>query len=189
MGISVLTYKATVNSAINAQTNVTPSAAGAITSNSYPTKSLTIGTSAANNAAGGGDEAFLFILTAAASGNASVDLTSITDVLGASAVTLARVKHIRIQLLSAADDSVNGSACTSVTVGDSGTDDWISQSLTGWVTAAAAKIDLPNGAFVEFGAPSAGGVLVDSTHRVVYVLNNDSGHAMAVQFTGAGGDS
>ena len=189
MGISSLTYKSTVNSAINAANNATPTAAGGQFSNSYPSKSLSIGTAAADNAAGGGDEAFLFILTAAGSGNASVDLTSITDVMGTASVTLARVKQFRIQLLSAADDAVNGTACTSVTVGDSGTNDFISQSLSGWVTAAAAKVDLPNGSYVEFGTPSAGGVVVDSTHKIIYVLNNDSGHTMAVQFTGAGGDS
>lgn len=188
MAIDVLSYKATVSSAVQAQKSTTLAAGAPITASPNASKALSLGTSAANNAAGGADEAFLFLVSIAGSGNASIDLTSITDLLGQTGVTLARVKHLRIQLLSAADDAVNGTAAASVTVGDSGTNDLVTQSGgVGWLSTAASKMDVPNGGYMEFGVGNDHGVLVDSTHKIIYLANNDAGLAAKVLATGAGG--
>ena len=70
----------------------------------------------ANTAALGADEITSAIFTVAAGGYSTVALNSMTDMLLQSAVSLARVKAYRVQLLSVADDSTNGTACSGLTV-------------------------------------------------------------------------
>src|SRR5262245_48340802 len=59
------------------------------------------------------------IFNLAASGTTTINLQSLLDVLGTTAV-LVRIKGLMIQLLSATDDPDNGTACSGVTVGNAG---------------------------------------------------------------------
>ena len=70
----------------------------------------------ANTAALGADEIISSVFTVPANGFLTLALNSMTDMLLQSAVSLARIKAYRIQLLSVADDSTNGTACSGITV-------------------------------------------------------------------------
>ena len=145
-------------------------------------KVSSVGTAAANNAAGGGNELASFLTTIAGGGSATIDLTSLTDILLATGTNLARVKGIMMQLLSAADDATNGTAAAYVTVGNNGSNDWVSQSGgRGWFTTAASQEDIPNGGAKVALFPNASGVLVDGTHRIIKVTNGDGTLTAAVQ--------
>src|SRR6185312_8003502 len=56
------------------------------------------------------------ILTIAASGSATLNLQSLTDVLGVASVVLTKLKKYLFWLLTAQDDSVNGTPCSSVVI-------------------------------------------------------------------------
>ena len=188
MAIDVLSYKASVGSTMQAQKNNALAAATPLTNNPSPSKAISLGTAAANNAAGGADEAALFLVSIAASSSATVDLTSITDILNQSA-SLARGKHIRIQLLSASDDTVNGTAASYVTIGNNGSNDWVSQGGTGWFHGATSSFDVPNGGYMEFGVGNGAGVAVDGTHKIIKIANADAGLAAKVQISLCGGST
>lgn len=154
------------------------------------THQSSVGTSAANAAAGGGNELCSFIQSIAASSSAVIDLSSLTNILQASAISLARVKGIVIRLLSATDDETNGTAAEYITVGNNASNDWTSQSGgRGWLASATSVIDIPNGGAVGASFPTAAGVLVDSTHENVKVVNGSSTLAAKVQISIQGATS
>lgn len=193
MALDSLTSNLLVQLGWNATKNVVGSDYTPNTNQSTVKKALSIGTAVADAAAGGGDELVSFVQTIAASGSASIDLTSLTDILGATGVSLARVKAIVIRLLSATDDTTIGTAAASVTIDNTVTNALSSQSNSGWFSNAAegaangSKFAIPNGGVLAFGTPAAAGVLVDPTHKVVKVTNNDAGLAAKVQISLVGG--
>jgi hypothetical protein len=195
MALDSLTFKATVGLSITAQKNITGSDYSPIQNTSTITKAVNLGTSSGNATAGGADECASFIQSIAASGSASIDLTSLTDFLAATGVSLARVKSITIRLLSAADDSAVGTAAGSITIDNTVTNALSSQSNSGWFSNAAegaangSKFTIPNGAYLSFGVANAAGVVVDSTHKLIKVTNNDGSLSAKVQFTLTGGTS
>lgn len=190
MGMSSLNATCKVSTALVASNNLTPSQASPIANSSSPSKTITVGTSAANNAAGGGDECALFLTSVTASSNTTIDLTSVTDLLNTAAVTLARVKWVVFQLLSATDDATNGNACSSVTLDSSAPNGWTSQSFSGGFGNATSKLDIPNGAVSNLiGVVSAAGVVVDSTHKIIKVINNDGALTAKFQTTLVGGST
>src|SRR5690554_597888 len=81
---------------------------------------ITVKSTIANNAAGGGDMLLSAIVAVPAAtpgtpdtpGTATVDLTSFTDFLNRATQSFARIKAIELRLLSTADDATNGTACT-----------------------------------------------------------------------------
>jgi len=180
-------------SALTAFTNsqVNWSAAENLTGSNYPplsnagnfAKQISITNTIANASAGGGDVFASFLLIISSSSSSNVDLTSITNILQQTGVTLARVKSIVIRLLSTTDDPVNGTAASSIIVGNNGSNDWISQAGAGWFTTAGSELTIPNGGVVLFGTPSAAGVLVDSTHKIIKIANSDGALNAAVQVT------
>ena len=139
-------------------------------------------TTIANNAALGADECYSKIITIAASGNTDIDLTSLQDILLQSGLNFARIKAYVIRLLSIADDSSNGTACTGITIDGAGTN---LIALPGLGTAQT----LGNGDFLAWATPNASGTTVDGTHKIIHIVNNDSGHGAAVQLTLVGGTS
>src|SRR5262245_46371721 len=151
-------------------------------------KTVALGTSSANNTAGGSDEVVSFIQSINASSSATIDLTALTDILGA-ACTLARVKGIVIRLLSVADDAVVGTAAAFLTIGNNAANDFISQAGSGWLASATSVLDVPNGGFVAFSTPSALGVAVDATHKIIKILNGSASVAAKVQISLIGGTS
>ncbi len=149
-------------------------------------QSLVTGTSTAGQA----NQIYSGIQTIAASGTLAYDLSAVfTNVLGNAAATFARVKGVLIELLDAAQDATNGTLCSSITLGNSGANDWIEQSHSGWLGSATSVFDVPNGGFVAFGVNNAGGVVVDATHKILNIHNNDGSNAAAVRITLIGADA
>lgn len=162
--------------------NITGADYSALQTRVTPAGSMSAGTAIANASAGGADELISKIYTAAASGTVNIDLTSLTDVLLQSSISLARVKGIMFRLLSVAQDATNGTACSSVEIGNAG-----SNGNTMFLKDISDIITLKNGEWVGWGTSQAAGKMVDGTHKIILVTNIDSGVAMALQVTLIGG--
>jgi hypothetical protein len=152
-----------------------------ITAQGNPKKAIgfTTGTNTANQV----DELSSKIYSVAAGGTANIDLTALLDVLG-NTVSLVRVKGLLFQLLSTADDATNGTACSGVTIGNAG-----SNAFQMFLGAQAHTIVLGNGEAAAWLSPSAGGLTVNGTHKIVLITNNDVVNPAAVQVTVLGADA
>lgn len=134
------------------------------------TETFTLGTAAdqAQNVA-------TAIIDVTASGTTNVDLTALTSVVGDANMTVARVKLFCLELLAVAD---GGTACSSVTVGNAASNAWA------WIlSVATTTYPLKNGDWVAWKSSDATGVVVDSTHKVIKVLNNDAVNAAKLRLT------
>lgn len=134
-----------------------------------------------NNALGGADQIISYILPIAASGTATIDLTSLTNILQQTGITLARVKAYEFRLLSLTDDPENGTACTSITWGNAATN---SQQLN---LPASMTSSIFNGGVTPYWDETATGFVVDGTHKSVKFVNNDGAHGAGIQITFIGG--
>lgn len=172
-----------------AQKNVTGSDYSPNSNSSTIKKSLSIGTSAANSAAGGSDELYSAVTSLAGAASASIDLTSISDILAISGVLLARVKCILMRVLSVADDAAIGTAASGALLDGTVANGLLSQAGSGWLKAATSTADIINGGFLMYGTPAGAGVLVDATHKVIKVTNNDGAVTAKVQITVVGGST
>ncbi len=151
-------------------------------------KTVSLGTGAANNVANGANEVVYTRLTLAGAGTSTIDLNSLTNVVGAS-ISFARVKAIRIRLLSTLDDSTNGTAATHIVVGN-GAAPWISSSSgRGWLVAGNDLITIPNGGYLEFATPGATGVLSGAGAKDLLITNGDASVTAVVEVIIAGGSS
>ncbi len=113
----------------------------------------------------------------------TIDLTNFTNVVGQTG-SFARIKSVYYQLLSVSDDSVNGTACSSVTIGAA-----ISDPNPMFLSQGYYSFTLLNGDFVEWGTQSATGVLVQSNMKNITITNNDSSNPAAVVVCILGADS
>jgi hypothetical protein len=123
------------------------------------------------------------IFPIAASGNTTVNLQALLDVLGQTA-DLVRVKGLLLQLLSTADDPSNGTACSGVTIGNAGTHPFL-----GFLGGTTPTITLGNGEALGWLSPSANGLAVSLTACNLLITNNDGSNAAAVQVTVLGADA
>lgn len=143
--------------------------------------SYEFGTGAANNAVGGADEVVSFIQAIAAGGTATINLQSITNILQQSGVALARLKGYKIRLLAAsgkgAIDSVNGTACSSITVGGGANANTLEMNAAGTLTINSG------GSHPHFDPSAAGFSVITSSNRNILITNNDGSNAAAVQVT------
>jgi hypothetical protein len=140
-----------------------------------------VGTSLGNTAAGGGDELCSSILSVAGGGTATIDLTAMVEITGATGISLARIKGILFRLLNPTLDATNGTLASAVTVGNNAANDFISQAGNpGYLGSATSTLVIPNGGAAAFIFPSGNGVVVDATHKIVKVANNDG--AIAAKF-------
>lgn len=189
MALSSLT--ATLQMSLNwtAQNNITGSDYSAVQQSTNIRKSLTVGTSLGNAVAGGADELISYVVSIAGGGTATIDFTSLTNILQTAGISLARVKFIAIRLLNVADDSVVGTAATYVTVGANATNPFFSQSGSGFLATNTSSLDVPSGGVFAFGTPSAAGVLVDGTHKILKIVNGDGAVTAKVQLSLVGGTS
>jgi hypothetical protein len=171
----------TLQVAMSAGKNKTGTTYGQITNNSTITKkfSYTLG----GNVALGVNEIYSSITSISSSSNTTLDLTALTDLINVASINMARVKAIVIQLLSATDDSINGTAASYITVGNNNTNDLVSQSGSGWLNDVTSSIDIPNSGFLAFAVGNAAGVAVDATHKLIKIANADGALAAAVQVT------
>ena len=78
-------------------------------------------------------------------------------------------------LLNAVQDSVNGTACTGVTVGAAG-----SNPNLMFLNSTTPTFGLLNGDVIAYGTTTAAGITVSSSHCNVLITNTDSGHGAAV---------
>ncbi len=139
------------------------------------------GTDALNAAVAGGNVVVWKVYTLALyvsdtpgplAGYTDVDLTSLTDILLQTGISLARVKGVFFALLNATDvlaDGTTGNAASSVVVGASGTND-----NTLFQDDDTYTFTLENGDFVAWGKRNAGGKAVDGTHCIVRLQNMDA---------------
>lgn len=156
------------------------------TNNNNPTKQISIGTAANNNAVGGGDSLYATLLSIGASGSATIDLQAFSDVLGQSAQSLARIKFFYAHLLSDTLDAEPfkslGTACSGVTIGNSGVN---GHQL--WLGADAETFTLAGGDAAFFGSPQAAGKTVDASNKDVLVTNDDGAVTAKVLVVFGGG--
>ena len=130
------------------------------------------------------------IYSIAASSSTTIDMSAaITNLVNNSTATFARVKVIMIRLLSTTDDATNGTLAASITVGNAASNQFISQSGSGFLSSATSTEDIPNGGGRAFWCSNANGVVIDGTHKNLKIANNDAGLAAAVEVTLVGADS
>lgn len=124
-----------------------------------------------------------------ASSSTTIDLSAaITNFVNSSTATFTRVKIIIIRLLSTTDDSVNGTAAASITFGNAASNQFVSQSGSGFLLSTTGTYDVPNGGGHAFWCSNANGVVIDGTHKSLKILNNDAGVAATVELTLVGAD-
>lgn len=120
------------------------------------------------------------------SGNVNVDLSGVlTDILNQTAVVLARVKAIMVELLTSDTgksqistfDATNGTTCSSITLGN-GANPWIAPfGGTGVYT-------INNGGIWVHVDPTANGLPITAgTGDILKVLNNDGSNQASFRLT------
>lgn len=113
------------------------------------------------------------VLTIAASGTDSLTLTgTLTDICNQTAGSLTKIVAMAIYLLPLTDPSGDGTACTSITLGDAASNAWAA------ILGATGTYKVQNGACWFHFDPA--GLTVGGTD-VLKILNNDSSHAAAVR--------
>jgi hypothetical protein len=186
MALSSLT--ATFSSTFNYQGTKTETGfANALQNNNSPTKKVSLGTANANSAAGGADEVYAAVLSIAASGNTTINLSSFTDVVNQGSIGFARIKYYRFHLLSTSDDATNGTACTSISIGNAASHPFLFNWTLGG-TLPTCTFTLSNGEVWEWGSPNGTGLTVTSgSNDQIYIVNNDGTHAAGVLVVLCGG--
>lgn len=145
-----------------------PAASAANTFNLKNSYTLGSGAGAVNGVVAG-------IQTITASSNVSIDLTSLTDVLGLS-LNCARIKAVMFDLLSTSQDSTNGTNCASVTIGNG------SNPNAMFLTNNTYTFNLNNGAIIGWADAGATGSVVNSTNKTIKILNGDGANSAAVLY-------
>lgn len=165
-------------------------------------KSQTAGTGVGNTVTGGADCMFLFPQAITAGSSVTIDLDALTDVFLRTSQTIARIKVLRIRLLSSTDDSTLSPAPTatsSITVtnigpavptpldfnngGSSGTVALTASGAVTGVAVGAGGSGYPKSSFFLASPQQTGG-----SGCVFLCTVNSSGVISAVTFiTGAGG--
>ena len=190
-----LTVVETLTQTITASNQQSGAGYQPLTQNPAPaiTKSVSTGNvagSPANNVAGGADLVFSQIMSIAGAGNTVLNLfTGLYDVLGQS-VSFARVKSLRVRLLSLTDDPTNGgngaggAGASSVTVGNA------TNPFVGPLGGTGPNVTLNPGDELYFRNVSAAGWTVSNgVNNNIQILNNDGANAAVVQVTIVGGSN
>jgi hypothetical protein len=110
-----------------------------------------------------------------ASSSVTIDLITLTDVLGLSVTAMTKLKAWQFVLLNAVLDTVNGNACSSVVI-EGGASNPNTLSLGG----TTPTYTLNNGAQWGHGDPGSAGVTVSSGACNVKLANQDSSNAAAM---------
>lgn len=131
---------------------------------------FTTGTATANKA----NRIYGDVISIAAGANTTVNLQALTDQLNLSC-NFARIKGVYFHLISEADNADIGTNATSILFGGNGaSNQGISGNATyGFFGNGNDTMRVFNGGFAMMGTPSAAGVLIDSTHKNVFILNED----------------
>lgn len=118
-------------------------------------------------------------LSIAGGATENFDLSGVlTNIVGDATAALSAIKHICIELISVAQDSTNGTACSSITIGNHATAAWIAPF------GAAGTYTIVNGGYWAHEDPSAAGVAVTATTAdIIKIVNNDGAVAAYVRIT------
>lgn len=114
--ISSLTTSLSAGLSWSASNNVTGTDYQPVTSSGNIRKLQANGTAAANAALAGSDQLISYVFTITAASSSTIDLTSLTNVLQQTGVSLARIKGFMLRLLDSSDDATNGTACSKIAV-------------------------------------------------------------------------
>jgi len=118
-----------------------------------------------------------------ASSNVVIDLASaLTNLAGDSAATFASIKAMLVMLLNPQQDSVNGTAASSITFGNA-----MANQARLFFGPLLGEHDVENGGFYLAATPSAAGRGVGVGNQNLMIVNNDAGlvAATAVVFFGS----
>jgi hypothetical protein len=200
-GINTLSGSFTITQNWSASNNLTGQAYQPIQQSGTITAKYSLANTVGNAVAGGSDEYASYILTINASSLATVNFSSITNIMQQTGVSLARIKAYSIQLLSVANDSVNGTACSSITIGNLGTAIGNNNALElGAGTGLAVNTTQSAGA-INTVALNTGGtgyppsavfafnILGAGTGAVAMATTNSTGVVNTVVFVAGGGGS
>lgn len=161
--------------------NITGSAFSQVSTNDNIVKNYTFSTGVGANQS---NQYFRSLFVLAASANTTINMLNFINALNLSGSTFARLKALRFRLLTAVDDATNGTAASSVTIGNSGVN-----GHPMFLGADTHTIVLANGATVAWCNPSAGGVVVNTADRDILIVNNDSSLSAAVEVLIVGGET
>ena len=116
--------------------------------------------------------------TLAASGTETFNINngSLEDTLGLP-LTIAKVKQVFFWLLSTTDDSVNGTNCTSIKIGDAAFPAF--KGVAGFFDGTNPVLRCFNGGWVAFGTPTAGVAVAAGVSDQIKVVNEDAVNAAA----------
>lgn len=183
MAIDSLTGSFSLTISWTAQDTLTGADYNPITNAGNIRKSYNYGTANGNNTASGADQLVSYLISISGGGNTTVDLTSLTNILQQDA-SFGRLKGYGVRLLSTTDDSTNGTNCTSVTVGNAASNQ---QNLN---LGTNCTMTVYNGGCQSYFGPLAAGFsTVDSTHKDLLIVNDDSTNTAKVQLTLVGGST
>lgn len=198
-GIDSLSATASVGMVWQAAEDLTGSDYQPLTQDNAIPVSQAYSEATANAALGGADELVSYQFNITAGSAATIDLTALTDILQRS-TTLVRVKAWWIRLLNTTDDPDNGTAASSIVVGNTGAaitngaelDNGAGTGLTIDVTAVAGAITVATIGTAGTGYPKSSIFLVcviqsTATQGLIAVTTNSSGvpTSVAVVNTGA----
>ena len=132
-----------------------------------------LGTNVANQI----NEIYSAILSIAASGTSTINVQSLADIWGNTGVSLVRIKGLLFQLLSTAQDPINGTVCSGVTIGQAGSNPFLM-----FLTGTTPGMVLGNGEAIGWATPlAAGNTSISGSAKNILITNNDSVNAAAVQ--------
>jgi hypothetical protein len=148
-------------------------------------KTQTYGTNIGNTSLGGADEFISLVGTIGTSGSATVNLSSITNILQQTGIGLVRIKAWALRNLSTADDSVNGGNASSLLFGGSAPGQF-AFNLSG----ASAGITVYNGGVQPyFDQQATGFTVTPASNDKIKILNNDASNAAGYEVDLFGGQS
>lgn len=165
----------TVTRTVSGLTNSISGAINSTTTNLLSTKPWSYGTGVDS-----GNQILTTAVSIAASGTNSFDLSgALTNIAGDSSATLSAVKAIMVELLTSAQDSTNGTACSSITIGADATNPWLAP-----FDAGTGTYTIKSGGRWFHEDPTAAGLAVTAgTGDILQIVNNDGAVAAYVRIT------
>lgn len=182
--LNSLSYTSTEN--VQSSGSVTVAGSNTGVSGGTPiVRAYSLKTGIANASPGGADEQYFGVLTIAASGNATINLGSFTNIAGQVSSAMARAKEWRfwlLGLLQSAPDGTVGTACSGITVGGGSNPFEFNLSGTNTMT-------IENAGDMVYRGGAAGFTIVSGTNSNVKIVNNDSGNSAVVLVEITGGST
>lgn len=186
MSFSAYTGSLTLSTNYNAAVNGPNSSLNFPATSNNNTLNARTSYSIGGNVIGGINEEACNILTVPASSSATINLQSLTDVLGFTGIVLVRLKKWLLWLLSPNDDSVAGTSCSGVTIGNAGSNPFPFNFTAATTTFLLNGVPAGTGDKEGYATDSAAGFTVSATACNVLVTNNDSSHAASLLYNFGG---